>query len=93
MFVKLKNPAQVFFDREQKVTLHGKGPFEVKATGHIRSLLNSGAIMEVEAPKEEKAEVVKTTEADVAAKEAAVKTAGKKDSPKENAKAPVKEKA
>ena len=89
MFVKLKNPAQVFFDREQKVTLHGKGPFEVKATGHIRSLLNSGAIMEVEAPKEEKAEVAKV----VVAKDETTKTAAKKDSAKENAKAPVKEKA
>ena len=144
MFVKLKNPAQVFFDREQKVTLNGAKAFEVKATGHIRALLNVKSISEVSADEAKKINLALAKKVEAAtvkkiadtkdletkveelegqaevkesenlelkakvkeledqavldaetikAKDEAVNTAGKKDSSKENTKAPVNEKA
>jgi hypothetical protein len=64
MKVKLKNPEKVYYDREQRATLHGKGIFEVKATLHIRRLIGEGAILEVETNKDELSEADKAKAAE-----------------------------
>ena len=48
MYVKAKKADRVYWDPEQKVTIHGKEAFEVKATSHIRSLINSADLVEVQ---------------------------------------------
>jgi hypothetical protein len=70
MKVKLKNPEKVYYDREQRATLHGKGTFDVKATLHIRRLIGEGAIIEVESKQDElsEADKAKANEAKLEAK-------------------------
>jgi S-adenosylmethionine hydrolase len=53
MFIKVKDPQKVYFDRETKITFYGKDVYQTKATGYVRAQINSGAFIEVEAPKAE----------------------------------------
>jgi S-adenosylmethionine hydrolase len=53
MFIKVKDPQKIYFDRETKITFYGKDIYQTKATGYVRAQINSGAFIEVEAPKVE----------------------------------------
>jgi len=47
MKVKAKDPSKVYWDKTQDKVIHGKKTVVVKATGLIRELINSGALVEV----------------------------------------------
>ena len=50
MWVRAKSKSQVFYDREQGITIHGSAPVEVNVTITVSQLLGNRMIMEVEAP-------------------------------------------
>lgn len=55
IFVKLKDAGASYIDstQERPLLLHGAEPFEVEATEMIKLGIRRGALVEVEAPKDE----------------------------------------
>ena len=52
MLVKLKHPTKVFWEQSQEICLSGDKVFDVRSSMHIRDLLNSGELEEVESAKD-----------------------------------------